>query len=70
MLHPLRDDELSLVNGGMTNAEHPGVQAAMSSFYGVRFCGGSSQLPPTTIGYPDGSIGKAGSGSYSNCSPA
>jgi hypothetical protein len=70
MFRPLSDDELSLVNGGRTNAEHPGVQAAMSAFYGVLFCGGSSQAPPTTIAYPDGSVGKAGGGSYPNCSPA
>jgi hypothetical protein len=62
--------ELSLVSGGMTNAEHPSVQAAMRAFYGVLFCGGTSHLPPTTIAYPDGSAGKAGGGSYPNCSPA
>ena len=70
MLSPLNDDELSLVSGGMKNADLPGVQAAMSAFYGVLFCGGSSQSPPTTIAYPDGSVGKAGGGSYPNCSPA
>jgi len=69
MFRPLSDDELSLVSGGRTNAEHPGVQAAMSAFYGVLFCGGSSQAPPTTIAFPDGSVGKAGGGSYPNCSP-
>jgi hypothetical protein len=70
MFRPLSDDELSLVSGGRTNAEHPGVQAAMSAFYGVLFCGGSSQAPPTTIAFPDGTVGKAGGGSYPNCSPA
>lgn len=44
MLTPLPDDELSLVSGGMTNAEHPGVQAALKAFYGVLFCGGTSKL--------------------------
>jgi hypothetical protein len=70
MLAQLNDDELSLVSGGRTNAEHPGVQAALNAFYGVLFCGGSTQAPPTTIGYPDGSVGKAGGGSFPNCSPA
>jgi hypothetical protein len=70
MLTPLPDDELSLVSGGMTNAEHPGVQAALKAFYGVLFCGGTTQAPPTTIAFPDGSIGKAGGGSFPNCSPA
>jgi hypothetical protein len=70
MSSALTDDELALASGGRTNAEHPGVQAAMSAFYGVLFCGGSTQLPPTTIGYPDGSVGKAGGGSIPNCSPA
>ena len=45
MLQPLSDDELSLVSGGMKNADLPGVQAALNAFYGVLFCGGSSQLP-------------------------
>jgi bacteriocin-like protein len=70
MFHPLNDDELSLVSGGMTNAEHPGVQAALRAFYGVLFCGGSTQAPPTTIAYPDGSVGKTPGGSFPNCSPA
>jgi hypothetical protein len=70
MLAQLNDDELSLVSGGRTNAEHPGVQAALNAFYGVLFCGGSTQAPPTTIGYPHGSVGKAGCGSFPNCSPA
>jgi hypothetical protein len=70
MPNALRDDELSLVSGGMKNADHPGVQAALNAFYGVLFCGGSTQAPPTTIAYPDGSIGKAGGGSFPNCSPA
>jgi hypothetical protein len=70
MLNALRNDELSQVNGGMKNADHPGVQAALNAFYGVLFCGGSSQAPPTTIAFPDGSIGKAGGGSFPNCSPA
>lgn len=29
MFDPLNDDELSLASGGITNAEHPGVQAAL-----------------------------------------
>jgi hypothetical protein len=66
----LQDDALTTVSGGMKNADHPGVQAAMSAFYGTLFCGGTSHLPPTTIAYPDGTVGKAGGGSYSNCSPA
>jgi len=70
MPNALRDDELSPVSGGMKNADHPGVQAALNAFYGVLFCGGSTQAPPTTIAYPDGSIGKAGGGSFPNCSPA
>jgi len=70
MPNALRDDEFSLASGGMKNADHPGVQAALNAFYGVLFCGGSTQAPPTTIAYPDGSIGKAGGGSFPNCSPA
>jgi len=70
MLNALRDDELSRASGGMKNADLPGVQAALNAFYGVPFCGGSTQAPPTTIAYPDGSIGKAGGGSFTNCSPA
>jgi hypothetical protein len=70
MTRALTDYELTLVSGGMTNADNPGVKAAMNAFYGVLFCGGSSQLPPTTIGYPDGTVGKAGGGSFPNCSPA
>jgi hypothetical protein len=70
MPNALRDDELSLVSGGMTNADYPGVRAALNAFYGVLFCGGSTQAPPTTIAYPDGSIGKAAGGSFPNCSPA
>jgi hypothetical protein len=54
----------------MKNADLPGVQAAMSAFYGVLFCGGSSHGPSTTIAFPDGSVGKAAGGSFPNCSPA
>ncbi|MEH2568430.1 hypothetical protein [Bradyrhizobium sp. AZCC 2289] len=70
MVSSLNDDELSLVSGGMKNADLPGVKAALNAFYGVLFCGGSTQAPPTTIAYPDGTIGKTGGGSTSNCSPA
>lgn len=70
MFEPLNDDVLSLVSGGRTNAEHPGVQAALNAFYGVLYCGGSTQAPPTTIAFPDGSVGKADGGSVPNCSPA
>ncbi|GGI23723.1 hypothetical protein [Bradyrhizobium guangdongense] len=66
----LSHDELAAVCGGMKNIDNPGVAAAMSAFYGVLFCGGTSQLPPSTIAHPDGSVGKSGGGSYSNCSPA
>ena len=70
MLQFLNDDELSLVSGGIKNADLPGVQVAMNAFYSTLFCGGSSQLPGTTIAYPDGTVGKTGGGSYPNCSPA
>jgi len=70
MLQSLNDEELSLVSGGMKNADLPGVQVAISAFYSTLYCGGSSQLPGTTIAYPDSTVGKAGGGSYSNCSPA
>ena len=66
----LSHDELKSVCGGMKNIDHPGVAAAMSAFCGVLFCGGTSQLPPTTIAYPDGTVGKAGGGSFPNCSAA
>ena len=62
----LNEDELSQVSGGIKNADLPGVQAAMLAFY----CASGSQLPPTNIAHPDGSIGTTGGGSYSNCSPA
>ena len=45
MFEPLNDDVLSLVSGGRTNAEHPGVQAALNAFYGVLYCGGSIRRP-------------------------
>jgi hypothetical protein len=32
--------------------------------------GSTQQLSPTTIGYPDGTVGKAGGGSIPNCSAA
>jgi hypothetical protein len=70
MLNALRDDDLSLVSGGMKNADYPGVKAALNALYGVPFCGGSTQAPPTTIADPDSSIGKAAGGSFPNCSPA
>jgi hypothetical protein len=70
MLSPLNDDELCSVSGGMKNADLPGVRDALSAFYGALFCGGSSHAPPTTIAFPDGTVGKAPGGSYPNCSPA
>jgi hypothetical protein len=69
-IRELSDCEMETAVGGMKNADHPGVQAALNAFYGVLYCGGSGHLPPTTIGFPDGSVGKAGGGSYPNCSPA
>jgi hypothetical protein len=64
------DDELETVSGGMKNADIPGVAIALNAFYSTLYCGGTTQLPPTTIAYPDGSVGKTGGGSTSNCSPA
>ena len=66
----LHDEELAQVSGGVKNADLPGVKDALNAFYGVVYCGGTTQAPPTNIAYPDGSVHTTAGGSTSNCSPA
>jgi hypothetical protein len=70
MRHHLDDEALAQVSGGMKNADLPGVKAALSAFYGVLYCGGTTQLPSTNIATPDGSVQTTAGASISNCSPA